>query len=58
VRELVLQLLRKTKDAGLGDGDDAPASSVATPAIGLAAALADVRAAATAFREAAERIRP
>lgn len=57
VRQLVLALQKKTKDAGLGDGDDAaPADSAAAKAPSLDAALADVRAAATALREAAERI--
>jgi uncharacterized membrane protein YdbT with pleckstrin-like domain len=51
VRELVLDLLRKAKTAGLGDADEpAPAS------VSLDGALAELRAAATAFRETAERI--
>jgi uncharacterized membrane protein YdbT with pleckstrin-like domain len=57
VRELVLQLLRKTKDAGLGDKDDeAPASSIAAPTLSLDAALVEVRAAAASLRETAERM--
>jgi membrane protein YdbS with pleckstrin-like domain len=56
VRELVLALLKKTKDAGLGDGDDAAPASAAAPVKSLDAALAEVRAAATGLREAAERL--
>ena len=57
VRELVLALQKKTKAAGLGDGEEgASASSAADPSRTLEAALAQVRSAATALREAAERV--
>jgi len=55
IRELVLALLKKTKDAGLGDTDDALAHETSAP-MSLDAALAAVRGAATAFRETAERV--
>jgi len=56
VRELVLALLKKTKDAGLGDADDAAPASAAAPVKSLDSALAEVREAATALREAAQRL--
>lgn len=58
VRALVLDLLRKTKDAGLGDVDDAVASSrsVAPGAPSLDAALAALGSSAKALRETAERL--
>jgi membrane protein YdbS with pleckstrin-like domain len=53
VRDLVLDLLRKAKSAGLGDADDAPPPSAAQT---IDAAVAELRAAATSFRETAERL--
>jgi uncharacterized membrane protein YdbT with pleckstrin-like domain len=55
VRELVLDLLKKTKDAGLGDHDDAaPAASVQGRS--LDGALAEIRSAARDLRDTAERL--
>lgn len=54
VRELVLDLLKKSKTAGLGDADDAVPSTAG--AVSMDAALAELRAAAAAFRETAERM--
>lgn len=52
VSELVLSLLRKTKDAGLGDAPDGGEGSEGS----LDAALSDLRASAKALRETAERL--
>lgn len=59
VRELVLQLLKKTKDAGLGPTGDSHRSATVGQASGegltLDEALLEIQRAATSFREAAER---
>lgn len=61
VRELVLDLQRKAKDAGLGDAEDVPVASAkvtttTVSTVSIDSAIADLRREATAFREAAERI--
>jgi len=53
VRELIQSRLRQWKDAGLGDHDDHAAEMPPSAGAALLAALRDVRAAATALREAA-----
>jgi hypothetical protein len=55
VRELVLDLLKKTKDAGLGDHDDAPPAA-SVQGCSLDGALAEVRSAARDLRDTAERL--
>ena len=52
VREVIQSRLRHWKDAGLGDHDDHSHQSPAPDQVDMLAALRDVRAAATALREA------
>jgi len=55
VRELMQTRLRQWKDAGLGDHEDQFAEASASDQLSVVAALRDVRAAATALREAVAR---